>query len=199
MKVRHRIQQLDVAPLALKTLNVLLQRLWHQPLAVHRYPDDIAEAVLDRAGAAGEGRQLYQTDVALVEERFAHVDQRARDAVRDREVVRADVQAFAPASLLSKPLAQSWVALMPTVAWLETVGIIFVILTCLRVWMGSNTTISSAYAQIPDGGMQRKLLLEEAKRSTEILQDIRRILDNETLKVRIEGADNTGTDNKRGR
>lgn len=82
---------------------------------------------------------------------------------------------------------------------LETVGIIFVILTCLRVWMGSNTTISSAYAQIPDSGMQRKLMLEEAKRSTEILQDIRRILNTQTLKVSIEGADKTRTDNKRGR
>ncbi len=82
---------------------------------------------------------------------------------------------------------------------LETVCMIFVILTCLRVWMGSNTTISSAQAQIPDSGMQRKLLLEEVKRSTEILQDIRRILSTQTLKVRIEGADNTRTDNKHGR
>ena len=52
---------------------------------------------------------------------------------------------------------------------------------------------------MPEPGMQRKLQLKELKHSNEILQDIRSILTSGTLKVRIEGADNTGTDNKRGR
>ena len=82
---------------------------------------------------------------------------------------------------------------------LETVCVTFVILTCLRVWVGPVSAIAQRPTVLPDSALQRKLQLEELKLSNEILQDIRRILTSQTLKVRIEGADNTGTDNKRGR
>lgn len=82
---------------------------------------------------------------------------------------------------------------------LETVCVTFVILTCLRVWVGPVSANAQRRTTLPDSALQRKLQLEELKRSNEILQDIRSILTSGTLKVRIEGADNTGTDKKRGR
>ncbi len=84
---------------------------------------------------------------------------------------------------------------------LETVCVAFVILTCLRVWVGPV----NAQAQrprptvLPDSALQRNLQLKELQRSNELLSEIRNILTSQTLKVRIEGADNTRTDNKRGR
>ncbi len=82
---------------------------------------------------------------------------------------------------------------------LETVCVTFVILTCFRVWVGPVSANAQRPTTLPDSALQRKLQLEELKRSNEILQDIRRILTSQTLKVRIEGADNTRTDNKHGR
>ena len=82
---------------------------------------------------------------------------------------------------------------------LETVCVTFVILTCLRVWVGPVNAVAQRPTTLPDSALQRKLQLEELRRSNVILEDIRRILTSQTLKVRIEGADNTGTDKKRGR
>jgi len=74
-----------------------------------------------------------------------------------------------------------------------------VILTCLRVWVGPVCANAQRPTTLPDSALQRKQQLEELRRSNVILEDIRRILNSQTLKVRIEGADNTGTDKKRGR
>lgn len=68
--------------------------------------------------------------------------------------------------------------------------IAFVVLTCLRVWIGPVALLEPARAQIPDGGMQRKLLLDEARRSNQLLSEIKQILKTHTFNVRIEGADN---------
>jgi hypothetical protein len=67
---------------------------------------------------------------------------------------------------------------------------IFVLLTCLRVWVGPVPLLPKAQAQIPDSGMQRKLLLDEAKRTNQLLGEIKQILTSHTLNVRLEGADN---------
>lgn len=82
---------------------------------------------------------------------------------------------------------------------LETVCVAFVVLTCLRVWVGPVNAQAQRPTTLPDSALQRLLQLKELQRSNEILHEIRDILKTQTLKVRIEGADNTRTDNKRGR
>ncbi len=72
---------------------------------------------------------------------------------------------------------------------------VFVVLSCLRAWLGPIELISPAQAQIPDSAMQRKLLLEEARRTNQLLSEIKRILTSHTLNVRVQGADNKGADN----
>ena len=69
---------------------------------------------------------------------------------------------------------------------------LFVALTCLRIWLGPFPLLERAEAQIPDAGLQRKQLVDEARRSNELLSDIKRILESQTLHVRLEGADNQG-------
>ena len=65
----------------------------------------------------------------------------------------------------------------------------FVLLTCLRVWIGPTPVVQSAYAQIPDSGLQRKQTIEEIKRTNALLSEIRNLLKDGTLNVRVAGAD----------
>ena len=67
---------------------------------------------------------------------------------------------------------------------------IFVLLTCIRVWVGPTQILNQAQAQIPDSGMQRKLLLDEARRTNQLLGRIEQFLKTHTFNVRIKGADN---------
>ena len=64
--------------------------------------------------------------------------------------------------------------------------------TVARVWLGPFGLSPTAQAQIPDSGLQRMQLLEEARRTNQLLSDIHRILHEGTLHVRLRGADNTG-------
>ncbi len=73
-------------------------------------------------------------------------------------------------------------------------AIVFVILTCLRIWIGPFPILADARAQIPDAGLQRKLLLEEVQRTNQLLDDIKHILESGNLHVRIKGADNEEND-----
>lgn len=50
--------------------------------------------------------------------------------------------------------------------------------------------LPQAYGQIPDAGLQRKLILEEAVRTNQLLAEIKIMLAERTLNVRIQGADN---------
>ena len=68
--------------------------------------------------------------------------------------------------------------------------ILFVLLTCLRVWTGDEPLIERAQAQIPDSGLQRKLLLDESRKTNELLAEIAHILRERTLNVRLAPADN---------
>ncbi len=68
--------------------------------------------------------------------------------------------------------------------------IVFVLLTCLWVWVGPTAVLPAAQAQIPDSGLQRKLLLDEARRTNLLLVEIKQILTSHTFNVRMEGADN---------
>ncbi len=73
---------------------------------------------------------------------------------------------------------------------------LFVAVTCLRVWVAPIPVLESAQAQIPDSALQRRQVIETAKRTNQLLTEIKQILVTGTLNVRILGADNTGADNR---
>ena len=66
----------------------------------------------------------------------------------------------------------------------------FLALTCLRVWTGPQPLLPRAEAQIPDGGAQRKQLIDEVRRANDLLTQIKDLLEKGTLNVRVQGADN---------
>ena len=68
--------------------------------------------------------------------------------------------------------------------------VLFVALSCLRAWLGPTGLSDRAEAQIPDSGTQRKALLEETRRTNQLLSDIKQILTSGTLNVTVKGADN---------
>lgn len=68
-----------------------------------------------------------------------------------------------------------------------------VLATCARVWLGPEPVIDSAQAQIPDAGAQRKELVEELRRTNQMLGDITQLLKTHTFKVRVEAPDKPGT------
>ncbi len=71
------------------------------------------------------------------------------------------------------------------------VGIsLFVLLTCIRVWVGPVAILEPAQAQIPDSGLQRKLILDETRRTNQLLAEIKQLLKTHTFNVRVQGADN---------
>ena len=57
---------------------------------------------------------------------------------------------------------------------------------------GGRPDRSQARAQIPNSGLQRKRILQEARRTNELLEEILKVLRKGTLNVRIRGADNPG-------
>lgn len=67
---------------------------------------------------------------------------------------------------------------------------VFIMVTCLRIWMGPMTLIETAHAQIPDSGLQRQLLLEEVRKTNQILSEIKQFLERHPFNVEKEGADN---------
>ncbi|RME40920.1 MAG: hypothetical protein D6788_02350 [Planctomycetota bacterium] len=78
-------------------------------------------------------------------------------------------------------------------SWVRRALVLFVLLTCLRVWLGPLPDPPQARAQIPDSGLQRKQILEEARRSNKLLAEIKDLLQNGTLNVRLAGADKKAT------
>ncbi len=78
---------------------------------------------------------------------------------------------------------------------IRSVLAILVLLSCMRAWLGPAELLQPAQAQIPDSALQRKLLLEEARRTNQLLSEIKQILTSRTLNVRVQGADNKGADN----
>ena len=74
--------------------------------------------------------------------------------------------------------------------WLRMAIGLFVLLTCIRVWTDPAPLVKTARAQIPDSGMQRQLLLDSVRQTNRHLADIKQLLKDGTLNVRIRGADN---------
>ena len=67
----------------------------------------------------------------------------------------------------------------------------FVLLTCIRVWTGPVAVEKTALAQIPDSGMQRKQQIDEAKKTNQLLSEIKLLLAEGVLNVRVQSADNS--------
>ncbi|GJM26595.1 MAG: hypothetical protein DHS20C16_30100 [Phycisphaerae bacterium] len=57
--------------------------------------------------------------------------------------------------------------------------------------MGPAATVPVAEAQIPNAGNQRLQLVNEIRKSNELLAQIALILKSQTLKVQVQGTDNT--------
>ena len=74
--------------------------------------------------------------------------------------------------------------------WVRGLIAFFVLLTCIRVWVGPVELLPAAQAQRSNPTTQRILLLEEARRTNQLLGEIKQLLESKTLKVRIVGADN---------
>lgn len=63
----------------------------------------------------------------------------------------------------------------------------FLVLTCLRVWVGPGDWTPRAYAQIPNAGSQRADLLQEVRKTNQLLQEVLTILRTQSVKVEIQG------------
>jgi len=50
--------------------------------------------------------------------------------------------------------------------------------------------VEPAQAQLPDPALQRVRMLEEARRTNELLAEIKALLEKHTFNVRMQGADN---------
>lgn len=75
------------------------------------------------------------------------------------------------------------------VSSLEAILWAFVLLTCLRIWTGPFALETGAAAQLPNPAAQRATALTEARRTNELLTEIRDLLREGTLHVRLEQAD----------
>ncbi|MFH0983260.1 MAG: hypothetical protein V2A79_17210 [Planctomycetota bacterium] len=63
--------------------------------------------------------------------------------------------------------------------------------TCARVWLAPGEVLPRAVAQIPDSGLQRRQMLDEIRRTNQLLEQIHHTLQTETIKVTMEGTDKT--------
>lgn len=66
----------------------------------------------------------------------------------------------------------------------------FLVLTCLRVWLGSEPILPRAAAQLPNPAAQRLDMVREQRRTNVLLDQIYQQLTTGTLHVRLDGADN---------
>jgi len=65
----------------------------------------------------------------------------------------------------------------------------FLIATCIRVWIGPISVTPRAYAQIPNAGKQRLELVQQTRKTNELLARIAKTLESGTLKVEIASTD----------
>jgi hypothetical protein len=63
----------------------------------------------------------------------------------------------------------------------------------LELWVGRPGDGSALYAQIPDTGMQRLQLIDETKKTNQLLSEILDHLKNHRVKVLVDSADKTET------
>ena len=78
----------------------------------------------------------------------------------------------------------------PMDRWLRLPIGLLILVTCLRVWVGPAPVLPEAKGQLPNPASQRELVLEEARRTNQQLEDIKKLLKDHTFNVRVAGADN---------
>jgi len=71
-------------------------------------------------------------------------------------------------------------------------------LIAIPIWSGSVSVLPTAVAQIPDTGLQRKQLIDEQRRSNELLEQILETLQSRTIKVYVATSDKEGGASPRG-
>ena len=76
-------------------------------------------------------------------------------------------------------------------AW-KTLFVGFVLVSCLRVWLGPTEVLPRAQAQIPDAGTQRVAQIQISKETNRLLGEILSTLRKGTLNVRQVSTDNNG-------
>ena len=80
-----------------------------------------------------------------------------------------------------------------TLSWPRILVILFLAATCWKVWLGDPQVLSIAAAQIPDSGMQRKVLIDEIRNTNRLISQMAATMKTHTFKVRIEGTDKQAT------
>ena len=70
--------------------------------------------------------------------------------------------------------------------WLRRLLAAFVLLTCLRVWLGPVDIVPRARGQIPDSGQQRKQQIDALRETNRQLGEILTVLTSGTLKTEQE-------------
>ena len=71
-------------------------------------------------------------------------------------------------------------------------GVILAV-TFIRVWAGPTSWAADARAQIPDAGSQRADLLQEVRKTNELLRKVIQILETKSVKVEVQNtAGNAG-------
>ncbi|HUU85776.1 MAG TPA: hypothetical protein VM243_19950 [Phycisphaerae bacterium] len=76
--------------------------------------------------------------------------------------------------------------------WLRRLLVGFVVITCLRVWLGPVDILPQARGQIPDGGLQRKQMVDAVRETNRQMSQILTVLKSGTLNVRVVSTDKTG-------
>lgn len=74
--------------------------------------------------------------------------------------------------------------------WLVRLVLLMVLATCVRVWVGPAPMTQAVHAQLADPARQRIDLLQETRRTNELLNEIKQLLETHTFNVRMSGADN---------
>jgi len=71
--------------------------------------------------------------------------------------------------------------------------IAFALVTCVKVWLPREPIVTPVQAQVPNPADDRKEEILLLRRTNELLTDIKRILESQTLHVVIERADNSSS------
>ena len=69
-------------------------------------------------------------------------------------------------------------------------GVILAV-TFIRVWAGPTSWAADAKAQIPDAGSQRADLLQEVRKTNDLLRKVVKILETQSVKVEVQNAAGT--------
>ncbi|RIK66396.1 MAG: hypothetical protein DCC65_09640 [Planctomycetota bacterium] len=63
----------------------------------------------------------------------------------------------------------------------------------IELWAGRPSDLPAAQAQIPDTGLQRKIIADEAQRTNQLLEQILEHLQSKPIRVRVVADESSGT------